>query len=157
MAFYDAENFFDDMLALFRANLNAKCTALNTEKSDTLLKTDFVDDDFIINFNDEVINKNAFIYFGWADVSETDSNANCLAESFKMFFSIMDICTNDETLEMKKLLRYTRALAEIAQDNATKFRTSTLEIETFKPITILDNTGSDWYRGAGIHVTGDIG
>ena len=155
---YDAETFFNDMTGLIdAAALNAKGTSLNTEKGDTELKTDWVANDFILNFNESVINKDEFIHHGFVDVETLESNANRVSETFKMFFSIWLICTDDEVLEIRKLLRYTRALEEIAKEAALDFQTSTLEVETFKPVTIGDNNGSDWYRAAGIHVTGVIG
>ena len=158
---YDAETFFDDMVGLFNAtDLNTKCTALNTEKAavgDDAIKTDWATDDFFINFNDSVINRNELMQFGWGDIGTEDSNATRVSEEFKMFFAIWSICTDDETLEMKKLLRYTRALEEIGKEASLNFKTSTLEIDTFKPVTVLDNSDSDWYRAAGIHVTGVIG
>jgi len=155
---YDAETFFDDMVGLIdETALNAKGTSINTEKGDSELKTDWVADDFILNFNESVINKDEFIHYGFIDVETLESNATKVAETFKMFFSIWLICTDDEILEMRKLLRYTRALEEIAKEAALNFKTSILEVETFKPVTVEDNNGSDWYRAAGIHVTGVIG
>lgn len=155
---YDAETFFDDMTGLIDpAALNAKDTALNIEKGDSELKTDWVATDFILNFNESVINLNEFIHYGFVDVSTLESNATKVSETLVIFFSIWLICTDDEVLEMRKLLRYTRALEEIAKEAALNFKTSTLEVETFKPVTVEDNQGSDWYRAAGIHITGVIG
>jgi len=100
---YDAETFFDEMLALFRANLNTKTAALNAEKGgDSLLKVDFVDADFVLNFDEQVINKDTFVYYNFIDIATPESSAFCVSQQYKMFFSIMEICTDDETLELKK-------------------------------------------------------
>lgn len=156
---YDTEAFFDEMIAIFNStNLNAKCTALNTEKGDDELKTDFSDaDSFILNFNEKVMNEEIFVHYGFVDVDTPESVGGKVSEEMKMFFSIWMRCADDEVLEMRKLLRYTRALEEIARDNAFSSQASTLEIEKFAPVTIDDNTGSSWYRAAGIHVTGVVG
>ena len=155
---YDAETFFDDMRDLIDATaLNTKGTELNTEKGDSELKTDWVATDFILNYNEAVLNLNEFIYYGYADVETDNSIGPKTSETFKMFFIIWLFCTDDEVLEMRKLLRYTRALEEIVEAKSTSFKTSTLEIETFKPVTAPENSGSNYYKAAGIHVTGVIG
>ena len=74
-----------------------------------------------------------------------------------MFFIIWLFCTDDEVLEMRKLLRYTRALEEIVEAQAMSFKPSNLEIETFKPGTAQENSGSNYFKAEGIHVTGVIG
>lgn len=156
MANYDAETFFDDMLNLFQTQLDAKLAALNAEKGDSLIKEAFPDDEYLLNFNQIVMNKDTFVYFGFIDVANPETNGCSTSEAFKMFFSVATIGSDDETLEMKKILRYTRALEEVAQENSTKFQTSTLEIETFKP-AVEQFQESNWWLVGGIHITGVIG
>ena len=157
MAKYDAETFFDDMLGLIQDNINAKCTEINTEKGDTELKTDFNnDDDYLINYNEKVMNEKVFIHYGYDEIQTTQANAGCVAEKFTMFFSVWIRRMDNEVLELRKLLRYTRAFEEIVKENAANFQTSTLEVNTFMPITVQNNNTSNVFRAGGIHVSGDI-
>jgi len=151
---YDIETFRDQIIALVQANLGAKITAINTEKDDTLSIDDIAAENYYNDITDQVVNISPFIYYGF-DRLESETVGAQTRTSITLFVSVVFDNTNQTGTE-SKVLRYTRCLKEIIQENSKKIpAASPLSVTEFLPVNFELNKGSDFKVG-GIHVTATI-
>ena len=158
---YDIELFLSDIEALFKSKLNDKITAVNLEKQ---TNTDETND----NFDIALINDNAwyfhqiptnwsykeFVVFGLADIGLETSQHDSQIQKVSVFIEVALVDAGEKKNESQiyKLLRYTRCLQEVANENFDKIRSyGKLTIDSLPP-TLIDVSGKR-LKTAGINVS----
>lgn len=123
--FYDIERFIQDMEQVFKDNLNDEIALIDAEKGDYVLPPISDNAWFFRNLNDKIMNYSQFVVFGFdenvkSESAQVDNNIRVA----KIFF---EVCVTDQTsiIDLKrthyKLLRYSRALEQVAFKNLGKF------------------------------------
>ena len=156
MARFDLEDFRDVLKAYLVDNMVAKVAEINTEKGDSLL---FVipEAQYFQDFNEKIVNVTNFIYFGFLPFDPGISSGNSLAQPITMFFLTMVSDHEGGILGENKILRYTRAMTEIFQENAlSNAHISDLEITILPPDLVQIKPGADWYKAGGVYVKGTV-
>lgn len=157
MARLDLETILDKIKLLFQAKLTAKLAALDAEKNDGItLPTVENGAYFLQGYHEGMANFNQFIVYGVEKIDSTSVNA-LAAKSFSLYveLAMTDQGMNNEN--MKKLLRYGRALEEIVNENFdkilgnTRFQTSLLE-----PAAFEDVKGGVFLKSVGVRITASI-
>lgn len=151
---YDVESFVDNVIDTIKTNLTTKVAEINAEKND-IYNLEVVDNaHYYEDISQQVLNANPFIYYTPVELETTTVGANT-SISITLAVSIVFDNTNDSGT-MKKVLRYSRVLREIVQNNhALSPSASSLKVTEFVPTDITINDGSDFKMG-GIHVTSTI-
>ena len=157
MAQFDVESFMNHFLKVFQDNLTSKISEINTEKADDIVLKDIPAKQYIMDANAQTINFDELIYYGFPSITATDSHAGGISEEITMSFEVVFPSPEGGQIDNKKIMRYTRALKEIAFENARKeARISDLTIDTFSPVVIESNLISPLIRIGGITLTGII-
>ena len=156
MANFDLEDFRDILKAYLVDNMAAKVAEINTEKGDSLL-VEIPEAQYFQDFNEKIVNFTDFMYFGFLPFDPGRSSGNSLAQPVSMFFLSMISDHEGGTVGENKLLRYTRAMTEIFQANATaNAHISDLEITIMPPELVQIRPGADWYKAGGVYVKGTV-
>lgn len=154
MAKVDLETWVLEVIGYVKANLNAKITAINTEKGDgitlaTVETTAFYYQDWGVNWP----NHSPAILF--AIQNETVETLG--PESSEVLRMVVELYTSDQGLAgddklMKMLMRYKRAIREVFTD---KFRElHGLKLVNLPEVSLGEHTGSNHYVvGVGVEIT----
>jgi len=157
MARFDLENFSDTLKAYLVDNMAAKIAEINTEKGDDPVLIEIPETQYFEDFNRKIVNFKDFMYFGFLDFETGIPNAGELGQPASMFFMTFVTDQNSGVIGRNKILRYTRAMFEIFQENATEeANISDLEITILPPEAVKLDFGSDWYKVGGVYVKGTI-
>ena len=118
---YDAEMAIFDVLDLYKDKLNAAITAINSEKNDGLVLDAIPNDTYVFdNFPSQVVNYEVALVWGLSSgESVKSSQENNFIEPINI---TLEICVADDGGEdrlnqLKKLLRYSRALQAVIMEN----------------------------------------
>jgi hypothetical protein len=147
---FDEEKLLFDLETLVKSKLSAKLLSISNEKNDGITLEAPNADAWFDSANDRVFNYNPFVYFGISDCKPF-SVGNVSSREVTLFF---EICFTDSGnfASTKKVLRYTRALREIIEENYKKFaQAGTLKIEQMVPVTV-DNQSAR-YKIGGIYIS----
>jgi len=158
---YDLELFITDFKTVFQANLNAKIAEVNTEKN---TETSETNDNFSINtlrtkdwyMNQvpQVWNSNQFIVYGLMDLKTEQAQETSFKMTPTLFIEVIIPDQGEQLIEsaIYKLLRYTRCLYEVANENYDEFRHyGKLKMDSLPPAMI--EVDGKRLRTAGIAVT----
>lgn len=162
MAQYDLESFRDEFLTLFQTEMAAKITAINTEKGavsgDLDYLTDFTSDQYIADMNEKVMNYESFVFYSWPSVVTTESFAGKYSLEVTMAFEVVFTDMEGGEIANNKILRYTRAMAEIVIEYANKrsSQISNLELSILAPTPIQLNQETPVWKVGGISIKGVI-
>lgn len=157
MAKFDVESFADHFIALFQSKLSAKISAINTEKNDGIVIADITSAQYFSDMNEQINNYDEIIYYGFPSIVATASHAGGVSEEISMSFEVLIPCPEGGLIDNKKIMRYTRALKEVALENArANASISDLKIETFSPVVLQSNQNSPLMKAGGIMITGVI-
>ena len=154
MSKFDPEVLLTTAEDFFKANFNNKVDEINTEKTTedpTTFTIDQVGDNAWLDTLDErAASYTKYIYFGVMDLSPVSNNGET-AKQVDLFFQ-MTLLYGEQTYTLtKELLRYTRALEEVAQDFSDEVSEATdMEIIEMPPMTVENEDSGNFYRVAGI-------
>lgn len=157
MVKFDVETFRDFFLATFQAGMAAKVAEINAEKADSITLEDISADQYLSGWNEKVATYDIFILYGFPEITalQTVGSDTALEITMSVEIVIPEGNTADNSTETK-VMRYTRALAEIAAAVATeRAEISDLEIAPYSPIQLAAQDGS-LLRMAGIEIKGTI-
>ena len=146
---YDIERFIDDVAALLKAKMQDKLNQINVEKAtlgSTITLQDVPTESYYIHtWNDKILNEPLAMFIAIEDV-EAEPHGSYTKESYKVAVEITMTRDPNETGNPmpSKLLRYSRALKEIFEENFKDMREPTLiKIETVRPISFKLDTNTD--------------
>lgn len=155
MAKYDTEQFLKDLVTLYKANLNTQITALNTEKGDFDIDTIESDAWYFQNLNDNVFNNTVFIAYGLeANAKVSEPQSTNYVKEISVFIEACMADNGDTSSEnvMWQLLRYTRALEEVAFKNYQKIDSRVkIRVKNLEPTSFL--LDGRLFRSAGINIS----
>lgn len=110
----DVEKVFYSIVDFFKSNLNAKIEAINTEKNDPVLTTVSSNAWIEGSLNDTVVNYDRTILSYIEDIQANVSNSH-ISETIILEIDLI-AHQKEDFLDYKRILRYQRALKEVAQD-----------------------------------------
>lgn len=156
MARYDTESMMRDLIAKFQANLNTEIGLINTEKADFTIPT-INADAWYLNQLPRTFSYKQFVVWGIEEQPVTDTQPGNRISNFKFFFEV--VLTDDGAKESEalvwKLLRYTRALEEVARKNFDMFQgRAKAKTQALSPTTFAIN--GKLYRAAGIRIEASL-
>ena len=135
---FDAEQLLDELFSIVKANLNTKITKIQTEKAALLGSANFevptVDDNcWFDSLDDRIANCNPFVYYGINDNSVIEI-ASAESSDLTVFFTVVLDYDGEDVAMYRKMLRYIRALQEIASENFDEIsEASNLKVVTINP------------------------
>lgn len=157
MAIFDIESFRDYFLQLFLDNLDAKITQINTEKSDDITLESFELAQYVNDMNDKVMNYDSFILYGLLDITSILNAGAPAGLDVTMSFEIAFTNLNDSLLAETRIMRYTRALSEVVEENSSNnSQIGSIEVSQYAPITLALNKNSPVMKVGGISIKGTI-
>lgn len=153
MAKYDVESFLTNVKTVFQSNLNTKITELNTEKGDFDIDQ-IPTDAWYINHIPKVWSYNTFIVWGISDIPLSNQQPGAAIQTVNLF---IEACVQDKGYPVSEsviyqLLRYSRALLEVANENFDKLQGyGKLQLDSLSP-SLVDISGKR-IRMSGINLS----
>lgn len=145
----DIEKVEQVILGIIQSKFATKIAEINVDKKDTILE-DIPSDNYFNNFYEEEETSDLFIFYGIEQV-ETQSIGADSAETWTIFYHVFVGDSNNKKANVRpKVLRYTRALKEIINENSDKISRvcSKGEISNLTPENVEDiNNNTPFYRG----------
>lgn len=151
----DAENIMFDLYNYYSTNLNTKISAITSEKADGLsLSTIDSNAFFIFPYDDDAViaNYNPIFIFSLKDSVSIPRQRHTSVDLVFYASIFTTINKNADNLEsVRRLLRYSRALREVAQDASKEVGFTELNIQEVPPFGPFPITESDQlYNGVGV-------
>lgn len=136
---FDVEQFLKSSVALFKAKLNAKITAINLEKGDFTL--DLVDASaWYLNTIPKQFSFPVFVIYGIANEELDDFQEGAILKKVTLQFEVgvADQNWSEDQAAIYRLLRYRRAFEEIVSANFRVFGNGKKPIiETLPPASLI--------------------
>lgn len=134
---YDSEQFLRDLETIYKAKLNDEITAINTEKGD--FSIDSIEAEaWYLDRIPKVWSYNRNVIFGLHEnPNQVQSQAGNVLKTVLVQFEVLipDAGAAESEALVYELLRYTRALKQVAYKNFDKFRgRATLMVESLDPV-----------------------
>jgi len=149
----DVEDLMRSLVTVMQAGLPAKITAINAQKADGIVLEQIANANYYNVINEQVEGVSPFIYYGFSSIGSESIGSNKTKLTPTIFFEVAFSNDYRDQDAYWKVLRYTRAMQEVMQDNFFRIRSSeNLRIEPFTPADIHKNDGADLKIG-GIQVT----
>jgi hypothetical protein len=150
---YDLENLLEDVETVLKTNLNNKITALNTEKSDTIvLRSVPAQAYFFETLDQRVANYNPFILYGIEEI-ETVSTLGDSAQQVTISVVLVLSDPQDKNPIPKRMLRYSRALKETIEENfALSSNAINLSVQSLVPVPFALQNNTQLFRAVGIKI-----
>lgn len=112
---YDIETFIGDIVALVQANLANKIAAINTEKNDDYELVAVDNADYYNDLSSQILNASPFMYYTPMNIETSSNGAHTSIEVTLLLVVAFNNVNAGGTIN--KVLRYSRALREIVQEN----------------------------------------
>jgi hypothetical protein len=148
----DIEVVEQTILAIIQANLPAKLAEINTEKGDTAL-IDIANENYYNDFYQAELTASEFIFYG-IQAPELQSAGSNFATTWTIFYKVFVTQENNLGPVRSMVLRYTRALSEIIQENSDKIsRVCTVpEIIALTPEDVDDIINQTPFKMGGVNL-----
>lgn len=153
MAKYDVESFLTNIKSVFQNKLNTKISAINTEKGDFSIDQ-IPDAAWYFNHIPEVWSYNTFVVWGLSNLAVASAQPDAIIQTPTVFIEVCIVDKGQPTNEsvIYQLLRYSRSLLEVSNENYDKLRGyGKLQLESLSP-SLVDISGKR-LRMAGINLT----
>jgi len=150
---FDLEKLLVDLDAYFKANLNTKITAINTEKNDSIT-LDQINAGAFILWSSETVNKSydRFVLIQPLDVVST-FNGPYVSEQYSIEVLMFLQDDYNRTDSWKEVLRYWRAIKEVALQSWDKVAIGIQgDVTSLAPITFTDNQSSTPLKVFGVRI-----
>ena len=146
----DIEKVEQVILGIVQSKLADKVTEINADKGDSLL-TDIDSSKYFSDFYQEDLTSSKFIFFG-IEQPETQSVGRDSAETWTIFYKVFIQQENNLTTIRSSVLRYTRALKEIINENSILIarHCSKGEISNLTPENVEDINNDTPFKMGGI-------
>lgn len=160
MAFYDVERFIKDVKSLYKEKLNAEILLVDADKNDYVL--DPIDSDawYVNNINEGIWNYNEFVVLALrqnpnGEVSQNDNMIKRITIDIEVVAVDAGEDDDNDLSLFWRLLRYTRALEQVAYKNFDKFQGVTKsQVQSLIPINI--NIDGKPFKSAGISLSASL-
>ena len=151
---YDIETYIAETLAMVQANLPAKIIEINAEKSDGTEIKQVPDADYFNSTSAQIFNSDPFIYYGLTDIEAEPAGSKTIITITMNFEVVFNNSNSGNTLE--KVLRYSRSLREVFQENFMgSSKHSGYKVTELPPANAPLNQGSDFKIG-GVSIVSTI-
>ncbi len=156
---YDIEELLRDLLEVCKANLNTKLAALDAEKNDGITLLTVPDEAYFFQSLEKAraAPYNAFVFWGLDDPTP-DGHGPYTLENLGIFFIVVVRDTAETENYLFRLMRYSRAMKEIFEQNFSKNRGRVkLSVQNLSPVGFdaLGMPGS--FKAVGVRLSGTIG
>ena len=147
----DIERIEQEILTIVKANFAAKIAEINADKNDGLILEDVDSANYFNDFYQAELTASLFIFYGIKE-PVTQSPGGDSAETWTIFYNVFVQNENNLSVIRSQVLRYTRALKEIINENSNKIsRFCTLpEISSLTPENVLDIVNNTPFKMGGI-------
>lgn len=153
----DIEKVEKEILKIIQAKFPDKITEINTEKNkdlapeDQLVLKNVSNDKYFSDFYQKELTPSLFIFFG-IEQAEMQSIGSDSAETWSIFYHVFIEDENNLSKIRSQVLRYTRALKEIINENSDKISRfcSKGEISSLTPENVEDITNDTPFKMGGI-------
>lgn len=151
---YDLEQLLFDLRDICKANLGTKLAAIDTEKNDgTTMSVPAQTAYFFQSLTkNQAAAEDVFVFFGMDDPI-ADGLGPMTIEEVEIFFIVMLKQTAESEQYLQRMLRYTRALKEIFQENfnSTPMKNK-LRVSSLSPVSFNIAGVTSTFMGAGVKV-----
>lgn len=154
---YDVERLLSDIQSLYSSNLNTKIGAINTEKNDSIsLKT--VDSNaYFTDLNGKQVNYNPFVLYSIENITAKSQNGMTIKDVLVSVVLVVEDQGEDVSI-YNRMLRYGRALEEVAQDSFTLIENAVkLEVHALPPVYFQAVNSTEFYRAVGVQIAASLG
>lgn len=162
MTRYDAESLLKDVKAILVNNLNTKVAAIEAEKiavgcgASGITAIDTAKGYFEQTWSDKILNINPAIFYGIEDIA-AEGMGPWTSETIQIFVEVILVDSGIDPLQLarNKILRYSRAIKEVFQENYDRLPMGNqIKIKTLRPIAFkLDLNTSEEIKVGGVSIT----
>ena len=160
MGRYDIEDCIDDFETLLKTGLNAKISAIESEKAakgkglSAGLSSVSSNAFFRQTWSDKILSYTPAIFFGVENV-EASSGGQFTAENLKVFIECVIVDSGMDTDTHRRINRYSRAIKELIEENFDKLSfASRIKVETVRPTAFkIDLDTSEEIKVGGVSVS----
>ncbi len=153
----DLEYYLLRIKELLQDKLPSKLTAIDTEKNDGLVLPQIENDAYFFQgYHERMTNYSDFIIYGIDQIESVSQNA-INAKNFTFFVEIAFTDRGEIDVNLKKMLRYGRALEEIFLDNYAKILGHTrFNIQLLEPITFESKEAGVFLNSIGVKISASL-
>lgn len=154
---YDVEQLIRDLETMFKANLNTKIGDINTQKGDFNIST-VNESAWFFQHIPQVWNYPVFVIYGFQDIDSNQPQEDNMVQVAESFFEVVIPDSNKASSEAQvyQLLRYARALREVAHENFDSLRGyAKLTVTSLTPTAIELPNGKS-LKASGIRISASI-
>jgi len=154
MGRYDNENFLSDLQAVIVSNLDAKISALNTEKGDSVLSSFDSNAIFIQEIYGTVANYDPFVLIYIEDMPLDSAIGGAHITGLKLNVLIC-FCQNNDSDRYKRIFRYQRAIYEVIEEKYNNiFRGVKVKLSNLTPVALASENAQIFDAvGVGLEIT----
>jgi hypothetical protein len=148
----DLETVFTGLSTYIQQNINARIAAINTEKGDSVLSA-FNSQAWLEGSLDEKVK--SFNQFGFCYLDDIQNITHGISiVDVAIFECDLVFAQSADFMDYKRILRYQRALREVAQGAWGKVLKGhdRAEIQTLSPLDVKLFNSSYWYKVIGIRI-----
>ena len=153
----DLEYYLARIKELLQDKLPSKLTEIDSEKNDGLVLPQIENDAYFFQgYHERMVNYSDFIIYGIDEIQSNSVNAmNNKTYTFFVEIAFTDRGEND--VNLKKMMRYGRALEEIFLENYAKILGNTrFNIQLLEPITFESKESGVFLNSIGVKVTATL-
>ena len=154
---YDTESMLRDIETKFKANLNSEIAIINAEKGDFTIPDIVTPDAWYLQYLPRTFSYKNFLMWGIESSTITDSQPGNRISTHKFFLEVVVSDGGEKQTDaiLYSLLRYTRALEEVARKNSDMFQgRAKAKVEALTPTSFPIN--GKLYRSAGIRIEASL-
>jgi len=161
---YDIEDLLGDILALLQSKLNARIASIEAEKiaagkPDTGLKPIDSSAYFEQSWSDKMLNITPAIFYG-IEEDESVGAGPATVQTVTLWVDVVIVDSGMDNLTKNRILRYSRALREIFEENWDAFigNASKIKIKTVRPIDFkMELNTSETIKVGGVSIVTALG
>lgn len=153
----DEEVFFDQVISILQAGLPSKLTEIDAEKDDGIIIPQIPSDRYLETLNEEALNFSEFIYMG-VIYPKIEGQGAATARTIIIFIDALfqDNPAGPNDKARKLVMRYTRAMREVAEEAVDDFLLPQIEVIQQAPTNLQSIDEDSFYRVGGIRIQGVI-
>lgn len=140
---FDEESLLQNIDTILKAQLNAKLTAISTEKNDGITLDSVDSNAILMDTEDSTLNYDPAIIFMIVD-QLTEAQGPVTSENIVVNITLLKSDIGNDNNILKKMLRYRRAIKEIIEDNFDKINPCGLCTIESLPVLSFQRSGAHY-------------